>query len=80
MTAQTQPAPTTPEDFLAMGKRVGLQMLEACETGANAFADYQDRIAESTPVEWIATATRAQANFTREVTRVYGNTTRELLK
>ena len=80
MTAQTQTAPTSPEDFLAVGKRVGLQMLEACESGANAYADYQDRIAESTTIEWLATATRAQANFTREVARVYGNTTRELLK
>jgi hypothetical protein len=67
------------EEALELGKKAGLQFLEAYETNIKTFADYQDKVADA-PVEWIATAARAQANFTREITRVYGASTRELLK
>jgi hypothetical protein len=68
------------EEALELGKKAGLQFLEAYETNIKTFADYQDKVADAAPVEWIATAARAQANFTREITRVYGASTRELLK
>lgn len=68
------------EQVLDFGKKAGLQFLEAYETNMKTFADYQDKVADAAHVEWIATAARAQANFTREITRVYGATTRDLLK
>ncbi len=39
----------------------------------------QDKLADQAQVEWIASAARAQANLTREVSKVYANTGRELL-
>ena len=43
-------------------------------------ADYQDKVADQTKVDWIAGIARAQANFTREITRVYTSTARDALK
>jgi hypothetical protein len=68
------------EQALEFGKKAGLQLLEAYEANMKTVADYQDKVADVTPVEWVATAARAQANLTREITRVYGATTRDLLK
>ena len=68
------------EQVLEFGKKAGLQFLEAYETNMKTFADYQDKLADAAQVEWVANATRAQANFTREITRVYSTTTRDLLK
>jgi hypothetical protein len=68
------------EQVLDFGKKAGLQFLEAYETNMKTFADYQDKVADASQVEWVATAARAQANFTREIARVYTTTTREALK
>jgi hypothetical protein len=68
------------EQVLDFGKKTGFQFLEAFETNMKTFADYQDKVADAAQVEWVATAARAQANFTREITRVYSTTTRDLLK
>ena len=68
------------EQVLDFGKKAGLQFLEAYEASVKTFADYQDKFAETAQPEWVATAARAQANFNREITRVYATTTRDLLK
>jgi hypothetical protein len=68
------------EQALELGKKAGLRFLEAYEANVKSYADYQDNVADAAPVEWVATAARAQANLTREITRVYGATTRDLLK
>jgi hypothetical protein len=68
------------EQVLDFGKKAGLQFLEAYETNMKTFADYHDKVADAAQIKWVATAARAQANFTREITRVYSTTTRDLLK
>jgi hypothetical protein len=68
------------EQVLDFGRKAGLSFLEAYEQNLRTWADYQDRVADSSQVEWIANVARAQANFTREVTRVYTSTARDLLK
>ena len=68
------------EQILGFGRKAGISLLDAYETGLKTFADYQDKVADSTQVEWIANVARAQANFTREVSRVYTSTARDLLK
>jgi hypothetical protein len=68
------------EQVLDFGKKAGLQFLEAYEAGVKTYAEHQDKFADTAPVEWVATAARAQANFTREITRAYATTTRDLLK
>ena len=68
------------EQILDFGRRAGVGFLEAYEQNLQTFADYQDKVGDQTKVEWIVSAARAQANFTRELTRVYTSTARDLLK
>ena len=68
------------EQILDFGKKAGIQFLEAYESNLKSFAEYQDKLADSSQVEWVASIARAQANFTREVTRVYTSSARDLLK
>ena len=68
------------EQILEFGRKAGVTFLDAYETTLKTFADYQDKIADQSQVEWLANVARAQANFTREVTRVYTSSARDLLK
>jgi hypothetical protein len=68
------------EQILDFGRKAGLSFLEAYESTLKTFAEYQDKVADQSQVEWIASVARAQANFTREVTRVYTSSARDLLK
>jgi hypothetical protein len=67
------------EQVLELGRKAGVSLLDGYESTAKTVADYQDKLADQAKVEWIASAARAQANFTREVSKVYANTGRELL-
>ncbi len=68
------------EQILEFGRKAGVTFLDAYETTLKTFADYQDKVADQSQVEWLANVARAQANFTREVTRVYTSTARDLIK
>jgi hypothetical protein len=68
------------EQILDFGRKAGVQFLEAYEANLKSFAEYQDKLADSSQVEWIASIARAQANFTREVSAAYAASARELLK
>ena len=68
------------EQILDFRKKAGVQFLEAYETNLKSFAEYQDKLADSSQVEWVSSIARAQANFTREVSAAYAASARELLK
>jgi hypothetical protein len=68
------------ERVLSFGKEAGVSFLEAYESTLKTFADYQDKMADSSQVEWVSAAARAQANFTREMTKLYADSAREMLK
>ena len=68
------------EQILDFGRSAGTGFLEAYEKNLQTFADYQDKVADQTKVDWIAGLARAQANFTREISRVYTSTARDVLK
>jgi hypothetical protein len=68
------------EQILDFGRKAGVQFLDAYESTLKTFAEYQDKVADQSQVEWVASIARAQANFTREVTRVYTSSARDLLK
>ena len=68
------------EQVLDFGRKAGTGFLEAYEQNLQTFADYQDKVADQTKVDWVAGLARAQANFTREITRVYTSTARDLIK
>ena len=61
-------------------KNAGNGFIDAYEQSMHTVADYQDKVADQTKVDWIAGIARAQANFTREITRVYTSTARDALK
>ena len=68
------------ERILDAGKQAGGAYLDAYEQTLESIADYQENVAKQTDVEWISTVVDAQARFTRELTKLYVNTGRELLK
>jgi hypothetical protein len=68
------------EQILDFGRKAGVQFLDAYESTLKTFADYQDKVADQSQIEWVASIARAQADFTREVTRVYTSSARDLLK
>jgi hypothetical protein len=68
------------EQILEAGKKAGGAYLSAYEKTLQSIADYQEQVAKQTDVEWVSTIVDAQARFTRELTKVYVSTGRELLK
>jgi hypothetical protein len=68
------------EQVLDLGRKAGTGFLEAYEKNLQTIADYQDKVADQTKVDWIAGIARAQANFTREISRVSTSTARDVLK
>ena len=61
-------------------RTAGNGLIDAYERTLQTVADYQDKVADQTKVDWIADITRAQASFTREISRVYASTARDVLK
>jgi flagellar biosynthesis chaperone FliJ len=68
------------EQILHLGRNAGTSFLEAYEKNLETIADYQDKVADQSKVDWIAGIARAQANFTREISRVSTSTARDVLK
>ena len=68
------------ERILEAGKKAGGAYLTASEKALQSIVDYQEQVAKQTDVEWVSTIIEAQARFTRELTRLYVSTGRELLK
>jgi len=67
------------EQILDAGKKAGGAYLSAYEKALQSIADYQEQVARQTDVEWISTIVDAQARFTRELTKVWVSTGRDLL-
>ena len=69
------------EQILQASRQWGLGFLDAYEQNMRTFAEFQDKAAESVgDVEWISQVVKAQADFTREITKLTAQTARRLLK
>jgi hypothetical protein len=68
------------ERVIDAGKKAGGAYLDAYEKAAQSLVDYQEQVAKQTDVEWVSTIVDAQAKFTRELTKVYVSTGRQLLQ
>jgi len=68
------------EQILDAGMKAGAAYLSAYEKALQSIADYQEQVARQSDVEWISTIVDAQAGFTRELTKVWVSTGRDLLK
>ena len=64
------------EQVLDFGRKASASVLDAYETTLKTFADYQDKLAESSQVEWVSNLAHAQAELTRGVAKVYASTAR----
>jgi len=67
------------EQILEAGKQWGQSFLDAYEQSMRTFADFTAKSGQSTDVEWISQIAKAQADFTREVTKAYTSAVRELV-
>ena len=68
------------EQILAAGKDWGLGFLDAYEESLRNFADFQERSADRTEIEWVSRLVKAQADFTREMAKLSTSVPREFLK
>ena len=68
------------EQILEAGKQWGQSFLDAYEQSMRTFADFTPTSGQSTDVEWISSVAKAQAGFTREVTRQATEAARRMLK
>jgi hypothetical protein len=68
------------EQIMDAGRRTRLELLEAYEQALSAFADSQEKLADSSEVEWLSRLLRAQATFTRDMTGASGRFARQLLE
>ena len=68
------------EQILDFGRKTSATVLDAYESTLKSFADYQDKVAETSQVEWVSSLAHAQAELTRGVAKVYASTARGLIK
>jgi hypothetical protein len=68
------------EQIVDAAKKAGGASLDAYERALESIAGYQEQVAKQSDVEWISTVIDAQAKFTRELTKLYVGTGRDLLK
>jgi hypothetical protein len=68
------------EQIIDFGRKTTATVLDAYETTLNSVADYQDKVAETSQVDWISNLAHAQADLTRGVAKVYASTARGLIK
>jgi hypothetical protein len=57
------------EQVLQAGRELGQGFLDAYEQTMRTFADFQQRTAEGTDMQWLSQIAKAQADFTRDVTK-----------
>jgi hypothetical protein len=67
------------ERVLASTKKAGAVTVDTYDSALHTFADYTEKIGAASPIEWVSTITRAQADLTRDLTTAYTKAARTLL-
>jgi len=78
--AATQRVRELSERMIEQAKQSGLSWLEAYEKVLESMLRLQQQAAQGTNVEWVSSLATTQADFVREISKVYLNTVREQLK
>jgi hypothetical protein len=68
------------EQIMQAGRQTRLELLEAFEQALGAFADSQEKLADSSEVEWMSRLLRAQATFTRDMTDASSKFARQMIE
>ena len=66
------------EQILSSSKEWGGGFLDAYEQSIQTFADFQERAAEGTDVSSLTAIAKAQADFTREITKISADAARKM--
>ncbi|MEE2035376.1 hypothetical protein, partial [Rhodococcus chondri] len=66
--------------FVEAAKQSGNLGVDTYEKAVTSLLDLQEKVAEATPVEWVADLAKAQVSFAREFTTTVTTTARDLLK
>lgn len=68
------------ERVIDASRKAGKAYLDAYETFLRGIADYQQKVADASQVEWFSALMNAQADFTREVAKAATRSAREFVK
>jgi hypothetical protein len=68
------------EQIIEAGRKAGTQYLDAYEQTLKGIADYEQKLADASPVEAFSTLLNAQADFVREISKAVTAQGRELLQ
>lgn len=68
------------ERIIEATHKTGTTYLDAYEKTLRGIADYEEKVAEASQVEWLAALLTAQADFTREIAKATTTSARQLLK
>ncbi len=66
--------------FVDAAKQSGNLGVDTYEKAVSSLLDLQEKVADATPVEWVADLAKAQVSFARELTTTVTSTARDLLK
>lgn len=66
--------------FIEAAKQSGNLGVDTYEKAVFSLLDLQEKVAEATPVEWVADLAKAQVSFAREFNTTVTTTARDLLK
>ena len=67
------------EELMSTGRTTMIEAAEAMEQTLGMFADADEKLADSTEIEWMSRLLRARASFTRDMLSASSRFTRELL-
>jgi hypothetical protein len=68
------------ERIIASSKKAGVAYLDTYERALTSIVEFQDKVADASQVEWFSALVTAQADFTRDMAKLYTSAARDLLK
>jgi hypothetical protein len=66
--------------IIEAARKAGDVYLDTYEKTLKSIADFQENVAEHSQAEWFSNALSAQADFTREMAKLYTSAAREFIK
>ena len=68
------------EKMIVTAKKSGVASLDAYEKALTTFVDFQQKVADTSQLDWLNTVVKAQTDFITEVSAAYTSAAREVLK
>jgi len=68
------------ERIVESSRKVGKVSLDAYEQALLSIADFEERVAGTSQIEWVSAVANAQASFIREMGKSYSAAGRDLVK